>query len=139
MRLVIDTNIVVSALFWNGAPARLFEAVVATDVAVISSDRLINELRSTLEKPNLATKVAATGLPPDHWIAKYKAFCALVEPVVLPQPIAPDPDDDWVIATAAAANADLIVTGDKPLLSVGSVGLIRIVGVAQALELLGAG
>ncbi len=50
--------------------------------------------------------------------------------------IAPDPDDDWVIATAIAAQADLIVTGDKPLLGVGSVGAIRIVGVAEALDLL---
>ncbi len=48
--------------------------------------------------------------------------------------IAPDPDDDVVIGTALAANADLIVTGDAGLLSVEQYRDIRIVSVADALK-----
>lgn len=51
--------------------------------------------------------------------------------------IAPDPDDDVVLGTALAARAELIVTGDRGLLSVGEYRGVRIVGVAQALALIG--
>ena len=55
----------------------------------------------------------------------------------MPTPrIAPDPDDDVIIGTALAAKADLIVTGDKPLLSVTVYQGVRIVGVAQALQII---
>jgi putative PIN family toxin of toxin-antitoxin system len=138
MRLVIDTNIVVSALFWKGAPAQLFEALIAADDTIFSSQLLVEELRLTLGKPKLAARVAAAGLTSDQLVERYRALCALVAPVALPHPIAPDPDDDWVISTALAAQADFIVTGDKPLLGVGSVGSIRIVGVTEALALVAA-
>ena len=50
---------------------------------------------------------------------------------------APDPDDDVVIGTATAAKAALMVTGDKPLLSVGVCDGGRIVTVSEALEMVG--
>jgi predicted nucleic acid-binding protein len=50
---------------------------------------------------------------------------------------APDPDDDVVIGTALAAKADFVVTGDKPLLSVGEFRGVRIVSVRQALDAVG--
>ena len=46
--------------------------------------------------------------------------------------MAPDPDDDVVIGTALAAGADLLVTGDKPLLSLSRHQGVGIVGVADA-------
>jgi uncharacterized protein len=134
VRLVLDTNIVVSAFLWNGAPAKLLQAVVAANVELYSSDRLFKELESTLQKEKLASKIYATGLPPYQWVSRYKGLCLLIEPAPL-RPIAPDPDDDWVIATAVAAEADLIVTGDKAFLRVGRVGAVRIVTVTEALEL----
>jgi hypothetical protein len=48
--------------------------------------------------------------------------------------LAPDPDDDVVIGTAIAANAELIVTGDRTLLAVGVFHGGRIVTVAEALQ-----
>lgn len=55
----------------------------------------------------------------------------MVRPTVVPR-IAPDADDDVVIGTALAARADLVVTGDKLLLSVAEHQGLRIVGVRQA-------
>ncbi|MDO8925461.1 MAG: PIN domain-containing protein [Sideroxyarcus sp.] len=50
--------------------------------------------------------------------------------------IASDPDDDVVIGTALAAKADLLVTGDRMLLSVAEYLSVRIVSVAEALQLM---
>lgn len=60
-----------------------------------------------------------------------------MRPVSTPR-IAPDPDDDVVIGTALAAKAELVVTGDKPLLTVSEHQGVRIVGVAQASEIIDA-
>jgi uncharacterized protein len=56
-------------------------------------------------------------------------------PTSLPR-TAPDPDDDVVIGTALAAKADLLVTGDRHLLSVGEHQGVRIVGVAETLRMM---
>ena len=135
MRLVIDTNIIVSGFLWNGAPARLIAFVVGQGISVCTSDALLDELEATLSKPKLAKPLALAHQTPNALRGMYQQMCSLVTPAPL-QAIAPDPDDDWVIATAIAAKADLIVTGDKPFLGVGQVGDIRIVTVAQALALL---
>ena len=58
-----------------------------------------------------------------------------MRPAATPR-IAPDPDDDVVIGTALAARADLVVTGDKPLLTVSEHQGVRIVSVAQAIEII---
>jgi len=57
----------------------------------------------------------------------------LVWPIQVPR-IAPDPDDDVVIGTALAAKADVVVTGDQPLLSIREYKGVRIVSVREALE-----
>jgi uncharacterized protein len=136
MRLVLDTNIVVSGLLWQGAPARLIDDAIAGEAELCSSARLIGELGRTLGKPAIFKRLAQRNLAARTVLARYRDLCGMFEPGEL-QSIAPDPDDDWVIATALAARADLIVTGDKALLGVGNVGALRIVGVTEALELIG--
>jgi predicted nucleic acid-binding protein len=46
---------------------------------------------------------------------RYSALAEIVEPATLSGPVSPDPDDDWVLATALAARAELIVSRDKHL------------------------
>jgi uncharacterized protein len=135
MRLLLDTNIVISGLLWNGAPARLIDRAIANTFQLYTGARLLDELERSLGKPHLLERLMKRQCSAEAAMSLYRGVCEFVEPISLEQPIAPDPDDDWVIATALAARADLIVTGDKPLLGVGSVGSIRIVTVAEALEL----
>jgi uncharacterized protein len=135
MRLVLDTNVVISGLLWHGIPSRLIECAIDGDVDLFSSERLIGELTRSLSKPSVSARVVVQKLTGTEIVDDYLGLCSLVVPALL-KPIAPDPDDDWVIATGLAAKADFIVTGDKPLLSVGKVEGIRIVGVAEALEML---
>jgi hypothetical protein len=57
----------------------------------------------------------------------------VVRPISTPR-IVSDPGDDVVIGTALAAKADLLVTGDRPLLSISNYQGVWIVGVAEVLE-----
>jgi len=96
---------------------------------------MLAELTDILGRRKFARKIAASQLTIDQLVDGYAQLAALVRPVTTPR-IAPDPDDDVVIGTALAAKADLVVTGDKPLLSVSEHQGVRIASVAQAIEII---
>ena len=136
MRVVLDTNVVASALLWGGVPRLLLHAGREKRVDLFTSAALLAELTDILGRRKFDKKIAASTLTVDQIVDRYVALAALVRPTPTPR-IAPDPDDDVVIGTALAARADLIVTGDKPLLTVAEYQGVRIVGVSQALEMVG--
>ncbi len=70
-------------------------------------------------------------------LVDYVAAVEVVEPVEVPRVVPNDADDDHVIAAAVAAYADLIVSGDSDLLSMGSYQSIGIVRAVTAIELVG--
>lgn len=135
MKLVLDTNVVASALLWGGAPRLLLQAGRERRVTLFTSTALLAELTDILARPKFAAKIAATTLTVDGIVDRYAALASVVRPMPTPR-IAPDPDDDVVIGTALSAQAEAVVTGDKPLLSVLVHERVRIVSVAQALQLI---
>jgi putative PIN family toxin of toxin-antitoxin system len=133
MRMVLDTNVVVSGLLWDGAPKRLLRTGNLEGVELFTSTPLLVELRGTLSKSKLGPKIDASGNSVGELVDLYAKLAAVVVPAPLPR-IAPDLDDDMVIGTALAAKADFLVTGDHALLSVGKYEDVRIVSVHEALD-----
>lgn len=136
MRLVLDTNVVASAVLWGGVPRMLLQAGRENRVELFTSAALLAELTDILGRRKFDKKIAASTLTVDQLVDRYAALAALVRPTPTPR-IAPDPDDDMVIGAALAAKADWVVTGDKPLLSVAQYQGVRIVSVSKALEIIG--
>lgn len=137
MRLVVDTNVVVSAFLWQGIPGRLLDMAGEKQARLFSSSALLAELTDVLSRKKLAKSVAATGLTVPQMLANYRKIITLVTARQLPQQVSPDADDDAVLATAQAAKADLIVSGDrKHLLILKRFEGIPIVTVAQAVAML---
>ncbi|KQP37947.1 putative toxin-antitoxin system toxin component, PIN family [Pseudorhodoferax sp. Leaf274] len=137
MRLVLDTNVVASAILWGGAPRMVLQAAREKRVQIFTSTALLAELTDILGRSKFDRKIAASALTIDQIVDRYAALATPVRPSPIPR-IAPDPDDDVVIATALAAKADGLVTGDKALLSVAGYQGVRLIGVAQTLQLIGA-
>jgi putative PIN family toxin of toxin-antitoxin system len=133
MRIVLDTNVVVSGLLWDGAPKRLLRTGNLEGVELFTSVPLLVELRGTLSKSKFGPKIDASGGSVDPLVDLYSKLAAVVEAAQVPR-LAPDPDDDMVIGTAIAAKADLLVTGDRALFSVAKHEGVRIVSVREALD-----
>lgn len=112
MRIVLDTNLVFSAL--------------------------LEELSDILTRPTATRQLALIGKTPRDVLADYLAIIELVEPHPLPTPVSRDPDDDQVLACALAADATLIISGDGDLLDLGTFHNIRILPAAQALQAIAA-
>lgn len=136
MRIVLDTNVLVSALI-SGAtpPARLYEAWTRGDFQLVTSAEQIEELRRVLTYDRLSTYITLA----DAQTLSETIDAAAVVVHDLPEvDAARDVDDNVILATAIASNADLIVTGDKShLLGLESVQGIPNVTPRAALERLG--
>jgi putative PIN family toxin of toxin-antitoxin system len=135
LRLLLDTNIVVAGLLWNGPPRRLLEAAIAGEVELYSSAILLDELAHTLGYAKFSARIEAFGTSLAALVAHYTALVSLVVPASVPRIVANDADDDHVIAAAVAARAELIVTGDrKHLLPIGSHQGIAIVTAQEVVD-----
>jgi uncharacterized protein len=127
MRLVLDTNVVVSALFWNGNERRVLEACVEGSHAMVSAllaeaERILLQ-KFSYPKPDTAAFLRMVVRAAD-----------LVAPGESLRVVSADPDDDRVLECAIAGRADRIVTGDKHLLALRAFRGIGIVRPADALR-----
>ena len=134
MRLVLDTNVVASGLLWDGTPARLIDAAQAGAVEIYTSRILLAELARILKRAKFANAITSSGVVLEGLVLGYAELASLVDPLPIPPTILADPDDDHVLACALAAQAELIVSGDRHLLGMGSFRSIEIITAAQALE-----
>jgi uncharacterized protein len=134
LRLVLDTNTAVSALLWQGQPHQLTARASALPLAFFSSPVLLTELEEVLGYPRLAKAVAASGLTPAQLMQRYLRLVTVVHPAPITPTILADPDDDHVLACALAAKAELIVSGDRHLLTLREYQGIPIVPAADALQ-----
>jgi putative PIN family toxin of toxin-antitoxin system len=135
LRIVLDTNVIFSALLWRGTPYRLLATIGRQPrTQLFTSAVLLEELAEVLTRPSATRRLALIGKSVREVLADYVAAVELVEPIDTPRVVPDDPDDDHVIAAAATAQAELIVSGDADLLSIGRFEGIDIVTAAQAVE-----
>jgi putative PIN family toxin of toxin-antitoxin system len=111
MRVILDTNILVSALLIRtGTPSEIYRAWVEGAFILITCQEQLDELRSTLRKPALKGRIRVDQA--GRMINNLNALAVMVDS--LPHvPRSPDPEDDFLLATAEVGHADYLVTGDK--------------------------
>jgi putative PIN family toxin of toxin-antitoxin system len=134
VRIVLDTNVVLSGLLWGGTPYRLLEAIRQhPGIRLYTSPPLLEELAEVLMRPSPTKRMALIGKTAQSVMADYIQIVEYVEPIDTPAVVTRDPDDDHVLAAAVAAQADAIVSGDDDLLSLGAHQGIPILTAAKAL------
>lgn len=130
MRLVLDTNILVSALISSaGPPGQLLAAVRDKRVTLVTSEEQIAELRDVLGRERLRPYLRQEDA--EDLLATIDAIATVVDrlPTIT---LSPDPKDNPILATAVAGDADFLVSGDKgDLLALGQIEGIPIVTAAH--------
>ena len=131
MRVVADTNVVVSGLMWRGNPRRLLDVARAGRIELFTTAALLVELEDVLSREKFAGRFASAGVTPHDLVLGYAALASVIEPAEIEPVILADPDDDAVIACSVAARCEVIVSGDSHLLSLKRYQSIRIVTAAE--------
>ena len=133
MRIVLDTNIIVSGLLWGGIPRQLLDLGRDGQVTFFTSNLLLDELATVLERKKFAKLLASQKITPAFLMQHYGMLATLVKTKPIER-IVRDVDDDMVIATALAAKADIIATGDNDLLVLHPWEGIQILNAADVLQ-----
>lgn len=135
MRIVLDTNLLISGIISAGLPRQLVDAAKAGAFELCTSEVLLAELLDVIARDKFATRLAQAGLAPLTIVEDLRALAVVVSPSMVARVVLADPDDDHELAAALTGAADLIATGDKrDLLPLGSYQGISIVTAKEALE-----
>jgi putative PIN family toxin of toxin-antitoxin system len=128
MRVVFDSNVVISAFLFGGPPARVLELAITGSVQAFTSLPILDEIRDVLQRPKF-------GLAPAEslsLIEELQQVCEIVNPTIPVENVLQDKDDHMILECALAAGADLIISGDAQLLELGRWQNIEILNPADA-------
>ena len=129
-RIVLDTNVLISAILFGGTPRRVLDLVISGSVDCTLSIAILDELRDVLERPKF-------GFSADvclHITEELHGVCDIITPSVRIDAIRSDPDDNRILECAVEAHAHYIVSGDPHLLALGTFERIRILSPADYLK-----
>lgn len=131
IRAVLDTNVVISALIFEGAATALVPAWQRHAFALLVSASLLGEYIRVLHYPKFQLSRDAIG---DLVERELLPFITSVKVKTTPRVITADPADDHVLACAVAGRADVIVSGDHHLLDLKQYRGIPVIAVAEFLK-----
>lgn len=129
LRVVLDTNVLVSAIISDGKPRELLRRGIAKQFSIVTSELLLKELRLVLRRPKFRTSEDEV----DRIIIALMQTAEIVNVTSKLRVVEYDPKDNMVIEAAYDGGADMIVTGDSHLLALKECKGIKITTVEQML------
>lgn len=134
MKVVLDTNVLISAIFWKGSPNLIFRLAEKGLIILITSQEILEELTGVLNRPKFAPYLRRT----NHTLQTIIKEISLLAKVVLPtEPvsgISADPADDKFLSCAVSSGAAFLISGDRHLLALKKFRSITITTPAQFLK-----
>jgi uncharacterized protein len=128
-RVVIDTNVLVSGVFWKGPPYSILKAWKYGVFSWLISPEILMEYRRVLKE----ISEAHPNIRPGPILELIGLNCEMISPKPFKNACR-DPDDDKFLAAALTGGAHFVVSGDKALLEIGDYRGIRIVEPAVFLN-----
>ena len=122
MKVVVDTNVFISGVFFTGPPHQILNAWRSGRVQIVVSPEIITEYRDT--GTELTAHFPEVKLAP--WLDLLAIKSILVEAPPLAEQVCTDPDDDKFLACALAGRVSIIVSGDKALLRASGYKRIKV-------------
>jgi putative PIN family toxin of toxin-antitoxin system len=129
MRVVLDTNVVISALMFGGNPREILQRAIRGDLRLCISEEMLSELGAVLQRPKFGFPVTMV----NQILSELAAIAELVVPSEEVSQINSDPADNRVLECAVEAGAEYVMSGDKHLLELGQYSRIKILTPSQFL------
>lgn len=127
MRLIVDTNVLISGIFFAGLPERLLRLWRDRQIKLIASSEIFYEYAEVIRR--LGKKYPA--IDTSDIIDLLAVELEMVKSRKLRESVCRDPDDDKFIACALSAKVEIVVTGDKDLLDLTTYKGVRFLSLAK--------
>lgn len=136
LKLVLDTNTLVSAFFWEGNEAELFRKIEQGKAKSYITSEILKEVEEVIKRPKFDQVMKNASLTPDQIMQKIVSLSQLVIAPKLNIKMCRDEKDNKFLECAESAKANYIVSGDEDLLSLKEYKEIPIIRTLRILQLL---
>lgn len=131
-KVVLDTNILISALGWEGQPRLIFNMAINNDFELIISDKQLEEIIKVLNYPKFSFNYDQKS----RFINLLLEISTLIKLNKIINVIEDDPEDNIIITSAVIGNADFIITGDEHILKLKKFRTISILNARDFINLI---
>lgn len=136
MRVVLDTNVFVSGIFFGGAPRAVLDLIETNDIVPCFIPSTFEELQEVFARQEFESVRANLSFPiEDIFVALREHSLFFSEPLQMLSLVKEDPKDDKFLACALSADASFIISGDKHLLDLKRIKNIPILTPREYLKL----
>jgi putative PIN family toxin of toxin-antitoxin system len=131
VRIVIDTNVLISAIFWGGKPKQLLNKVRRGEVTFLTSEDLLNEFKEVLMRKDKPFKLSSEEA--EHVVTEMRGIAQIIHPnsqVI----VCKDERDNKVLECAIDGGAEYVISGDLHLLGLKSFKGVKVISVMDFLR-----
>ena len=128
-RVVLDTNVFISAIFWRGSPHKIVEMALNGRIKVMTSVDILAELQEVMKN-----KFNASDEFIQDQLNAIMTYAELTSPNKKVRAVNADPDDNKILECALSSNADFIVSGDSHLTTLNEYNGIEILSPKEFCE-----
>jgi uncharacterized protein len=114
MRIILDTNVFISGIFFSGPPYTILEAWRDGSIQLVISPEIFKEYQRVAEE----LSIKYTGIDISDVLDLLLVKAEMIDAGTLPESVSADADDDKFIACAVAGSLQIIVSGDRHLLDI---------------------
>jgi putative PIN family toxin of toxin-antitoxin system len=136
IRIVIDTNVFISAFIKGGTPLAVLDVVHEQKALLLITSALLDELREVMRRPKFNPHFEQRGIDVEHLLLDYGRIARQVTSIKIDDQPVRDKKDLKFLECALGGKADYIITGDNDLLTLKEYEGISIVTPAQFLAIL---
>jgi putative PIN family toxin of toxin-antitoxin system len=136
MKVVVDVNVLISALLWGGTPRKILILAQNNQISIFASPDLFQELENTLKRTKFQAKIKSLGLTVEDILDAATEVLQSCSNISLDIDISQlrDIKDYHILAAAVSAQADFLITGDQDLLVLNQFAEILIMTPADFLN-----
>lgn len=124
-RVVLDTNVYISGIFWDGKPRSIIHMAKQEKMSVIVSDSIIEEIEQILKRPNKPFRLNQKEIT--KIVENIRSYAITINPSTRLDVIKHDPNDNHILECAVEGNAEFIISGDLHLKELNTYQGIRII------------
>lgn len=134
IKVVVDTNVMVSALLWRGKPHGLIKLVEEKQIILYATIETLTELEGVLQREKFKERIESLATSVDQLMFLVKTLVEIIEVEEVVSYVEVDADDNIFLSCALNSEAKYVISGDAHLLNLKHFEKILIVSVSEFLE-----